>query len=1260
MPHTYPPRLEDDSHTTLLSTKPSIEKVRAAEPMYRPGNARWSFMGVASILLHVGLVLVHAVLLVLAIRKVEQRTVFPISQQSAVALYITAIATGIAILYLTAAVFMTQKLAVQANLHARQTLTATHDNLASWGGLGAALNAIFRQRTVRASVGGTIAVAVYLAAVATLHISTPALFAVAGFNATAPTSSKVASLGLPVFDVDNSDRNLAFNFLGLSAVFFPWVANLAESGRVGLVSGTLYDTLDPASSASRPKSGNAVVSATGIEINCGYLPGTNNATKDGWWYFSLGGEGPGTLRNATDFTAVGPNITLLTPVMEDSPTNAIIIFTANEVVDSRGSSDGGHAIELSEPMGVGASTTNRGQFLFCSRRLVNQTGLVSLESGLVDPASLQPSIIKTSSSWRPYTDIWSADAPLDYSGDLAGDLWAVPIQASPDTSIPEGTDPRSGTALGTAEIFVMEHLKLEPTWLLTGNNTSADAPRPKIYLHDIENALSEMVATYFWVAGHAKVDAMALQYTRAFTSEFITPPTLRAGTADLEEFVLQARLELNLIAISLGLAASLVVSALAIWYAFSARSAGLHQEIGGTGVLHILWLSRNHPELHTHLPHVTKPTESAIRAAGMVNVRLADGKDLDSDSLAGRDVSVHFPDRSSTWYLEKQRSRSRAEQIAGISLHVFLVVLHAAFVVVIGCNHAERRIVYPIAAQTATSLWVTILSTGFGTIYLALILYLTQRIALQKLLDKRQALTATHDQTTAWTGLGAAFGILCRQISLPSSVTGALGIFLYLGSLAALHLTIPTMITVQTFNHPTTATIPTAGAPIWEREALANNASLQFMQDVSGFFQWKDTLGGNGMVGWANHTLYDVLAESVPGALAPIPVSAVAFSVSCGYPLRTSVAAVAANSSAAEDGFAWNVSVEVAPGEFTWFLPPASGPNIITTYPMQDVNDQPGIASEFAWPSLLLYATSPVLDSTGATGNPLVFPKVYGMNDSVSAIQIMQCTRSLVNTTGAVDGATRVLDLRSLGAGAERKNASSWAVFSDPAAGVPVLERLNDARGPMESGLWPHPGNTLSSSVSTSLHPDDFISLSMLDLFVMEELALNIDWYKTLDAASSPKQTILLHDLENALADFAACFYWIVGHIRPPSLATKYNTDFLTPSELITSTPPALLAGSTSVERTEVAARLNFNLITVSLGLASSILATLLALKLTLHSAPPLRSRGSHITTLGILQMVWLFRNNAQLGGELGDDVRQPTEENLRAAGMRVVRLLDD
>jgi hypothetical protein len=97
--------------------------------------------------------------------------------------------------YLAGALFVTQKSAMHYNLHVLQTLTAAHDNVSSWGGLGSALVSVYRQISIPASITGTLSVAGYLACVSSFHITTPALFSMAGFNMSVPLP--VQTLGLP-------------------------------------------------------------------------------------------------------------------------------------------------------------------------------------------------------------------------------------------------------------------------------------------------------------------------------------------------------------------------------------------------------------------------------------------------------------------------------------------------------------------------------------------------------------------------------------------------------------------------------------------------------------------------------------------------------------------------------------------------------------------------------------------------------------------------------------------------------------------------------------------------------------------------------------------------------------------------------------------------------------------------------------------------------------------------------------------------------
>lgn len=53
-------------------------------------------------------------------------------------------------------------------------------------------------------------------------------------------------------------------------------------------------------------------------------------------------------------------------------------------------------------------------------------------------------------------------------------------------------------------------------------------------------------------------------------------------------------------------------------------SSGMNEDpsINGTGILHAIWMYRNHPELQKMLEQVEHPTDENLRVAGMVRTRL--------------------------------------------------------------------------------------------------------------------------------------------------------------------------------------------------------------------------------------------------------------------------------------------------------------------------------------------------------------------------------------------------------------------------------------------------------------------------------------------------------------------------------------------------------------------------------------------------------------------------------------------------------------
>src|ERR1700761_4263346 len=89
-------------------------------------------------------------------------------------------------------VTLVQQLTFQRYLHITQSLTALHDKIGAWSGLGQALLAFYRQGARVASVAGISGVLLYLAGISALHITTPALFSLRDVNVTFPASAWIS------------------------------------------------------------------------------------------------------------------------------------------------------------------------------------------------------------------------------------------------------------------------------------------------------------------------------------------------------------------------------------------------------------------------------------------------------------------------------------------------------------------------------------------------------------------------------------------------------------------------------------------------------------------------------------------------------------------------------------------------------------------------------------------------------------------------------------------------------------------------------------------------------------------------------------------------------------------------------------------------------------------------------------------------------------------------------------------------------------
>jgi hypothetical protein len=78
-------------------------------------------------------------------------------------------------------------------------------------------------------------------------------------------------------------------------------------------------------------------------------------------------------------------------------------------------------------------------------------------------------------------------------------------------------------------------------------------------------------------------------------------------------------------------------------------------------------------------------------------------------------------------------------------------------------------------------------------------------------------------------------------------------------------------------------------------------------------------------------------------------------------------------------------------------------------------------------------------------------------------------------------------------------------------------------------------------------------------------------------------------------------------------------------------------------------------LLQLAVGLSTSVLLLILSLRL---SGRPGYSSGA-VDSIGVLQLIWLLRGNSEIQERVAK-VEEPSVDNLRAAGMFAVSLIDE
>ncbi|KAJ7600228.1 hypothetical protein C8J56DRAFT_5588 [Mycena floridula] len=596
-------------------------------------------------------------------------------------------------------------------------------------------------------------------------------------------------------------------------------------------------------------------------------------------------------------------------------------------------------------------------------------------------------------------------------------------------------------------------------------------------------------------------------------------------------------------------------------------------------------------------------------------------------------------------------------------LHVLLILMHIMLLVVERYGTAGSVKVKLGRPTKILSISLSIGSQTFAIVYLTILLYITQRLALRRILYSTKTITGIHDRQTAWSGLGSAINSCWNQLSVSASVWGVGIITIYLALMAGLKITTPSLLALVSVSQNNTANVDSKlNDPFLLKSLdldLANpdpdgpiGTSLSM---VRLFQKIKSREAGFGS-GLLDNMVYDVLKSS--SGVGTAWVNSYTMTISCGAP-------------AAE--YPSNVTKSATPGDYvseyegqvSTVTIPFLAPNVLSIHTGSDVivSNVTAYSTVVDLDSLLLWTSFNVVDSTDKPAQqillnppmnpfdnmtfdndsnndlptPLNSSSIHALNMSaiynfnVSSISVFSCSLTVSNSTIPVSAETG-LPLQS----PERKTSSTWrnvdiqndsldglwlalmisgsstnATISNRCAfGLPI-----DQSDQSESGWLNFPACQYLSQADSSIL--DAISVSP---------ATNQSWLldrpiSSDDAPSVKIATVPLHELEKAIEDYTAKLFWSALYLSGLSSTTQ-----------------------ASVFMTEIVSELQINLLPVIAGLVLSILLLIIAPALV-GWKPNERYKAS-VDNLGVLEILWLD------GSREIAEVEDPSTGNLRRAGM--------
>ncbi|KAJ3551018.1 hypothetical protein NM688_g4948 [Phlebia brevispora] len=517
---------------------------------------------------------------------------------------------------------------------------------------------------------------------------------------------------------------------------------------------------------------------------------------------------------------------------------------------------------------------------------------------------------------------------------------------------------------------------------------------------------------------------------------------------------------------------------------------------------------------------------------------------------------------------------------------------------------------------------ITIVSQAFTIVYCAILALLTQRITLHEFIKRPQTLTAIHDKSSAWLGLGSSLQTLARQRKLVTDFLGISMITLYLLLIFVVHTTLPGIFSFTAQNITTFVDYPSTLArqapPIVQENAFAaNNEDYAILQVY-------DTLTLSTIGLWGS-TLYDIIPVVEGATGAWVEVNATTFSVDCA----TLPDVVQTRFDPRTDD------------EPTYYFEFNGGKYNVSLSPFEDQQfkllnvddiDTSNFAPVTPISTLIVASTYPVIDAAGndatiASMNPMWSDWDEPRQHPAINVSLIACNFNTQNSTISVNSVSRAVDKASA-----PPTPAHWHEWVDPGPSsdpmlLYALQRfVADEPNPIQ----------LSDNNITLFNATFNMSLPAQDTLLIEWfLTTDITAYRNETGASQDIDSVTLGELNWSLARAYAAVLWSYNSIAAPDDV-----------EFDSATIPH---GQVSIPSSILQERLAVNKISLIAGLVASCALFVLTTIMVAKSGKFVRDAVHHDVS-GLLPILWLLGNEPRLA-----TMEEPDLDALRVAGTYIV-----